>query len=114
MFLLLGFRDHVGNEDGDSIGVAWTAWRLCGALAIVVFLVALLIASRLLVKPSRWGLSTVVGRRQLCLGIVDFDTAATEATRHAVGDAEVQLDGLAHAFDLPPTRSRTLLTCRKP
>lgn len=69
VFWLLGLRDHVGTEDGESFSVAWTAWKLCGALAIVVFLVALLIGSRLLVTPSRWGLSAVVGQRQLYLGI---------------------------------------------
>ena len=67
VFVLLGFRDHVGADDGASFSVAWTAWRLCGALAIAVFVVALLVGARLLTEPSRWGLSTVTDRRQLYL-----------------------------------------------
>ncbi|MGW5189877.1 hypothetical protein ACWEOO_11520 [Kribbella sp. NPDC004138] len=66
-FALLGFRDHVGTEDGDSFSLAWTAWKLCGALAIAVFLAALLIGSRLLGELSQWGLSSVKDRRRTYL-----------------------------------------------
>jgi len=67
--LALGVNDHVGSEDGDTFNIAWTAWKLAGALAITGFLLALLVGARILSQPSRWGLGRVVGKRPLFLGI---------------------------------------------
>ena len=67
--LALGFHDHVGSEDGDTFNVAWTAWKLAGALAITGFIAALLIGVRILSEAAPWGLSRVVGKRSLFAGI---------------------------------------------
>lgn len=62
---ILGTAVLLGTGEGDSElarSVPWTVWKLCGGVAVALFLVILGFGVRVLRRPEGWGLRTSTGQ----------------------------------------------------
>lgn len=93
--VVIGSAVLLGVGEGDSDlanGVPWTVWKLCGGLAIGLFLTIFLLGLRILRDPADWGIVEARPRIRAYLTVITVALAAAFVWKALTWNYDAELD----------------------